>query len=402
MFIDDTHIYIEYVCLKGNIRRANMDLVSIIVPIYNVEKYINKCIDSIINQTYSNLEIILVDDGSPDKCGEICDKYALLDKRIKVIHKTNGGLSDARNTGLDVATGDYIVFIDSDDYVDQNMISALHKEIIESKTDMVICNYQEVNEEGLIIEEKKETIPYTGKLYTGIEILYGVIQYEGSYLVTVWNRMYKKKLWQDIRFPAGKQHEDEYVLHEICLICDKVSVINMPLYFYRQRNNSIMNMKYNIKRLDAIEALFMRANALYNIKEYGLATEFNIWAVTCLGEACKKLDRKERINKSKLKSLLKLYRKNCFKFVKVAPSGKYILKYILHYINPYYALGTINRLSKIKKDMILLKNLLEYRLSIVNKKYILLDTPTHGNLGDHAITIAEEDFIRKLDIKFSE
>lgn len=379
-----------------------MDLVSIIVPVYNVEKYINKCIDSIINQTYSNLEIILIDDGSPDQCGEICDKYAVLDKRIKVIHKSNGGLSDARNMGLDAATGDYIVFIDSDDYVDLNMISVLHKRIIESKADMVICNYLKVNEEGLIIEEKKENIPDFDKVYTGIDILDCVIQYGGSCFVTVWNRMYKKELWQNIRFPVGKQHEDEYVLHEICLNCDKVSGINTPLYFYRQRNDSIMNMKYNVRRLDAIEALFMRANALYNMKEYNLANEFYIWAATGLGEAYNKLDRKQKINKLKLNYLLKLYRKNCFQFIKVAPSGKYILKYMFHYINPYYALKIIDRLSKLKINIILVKNLLVYILSIVNKKYILLDTPTHGNLGDHAITIAEEDFISKLDIGFSE
>ena len=117
------------------------DVVSVIVPVYNVEQYIRKCIESILNQTYNKMEIILVDDGSTDNSGIICDEYSKRDKRIKVIHKINGGLSDARNAGLDICTGDYIVFVDSDDYIKNNMIEMLHKDILEKRADISVCSY---------------------------------------------------------------------------------------------------------------------------------------------------------------------------------------------------------------------------------------------------------------------
>ena len=115
-------------------------LVSVIVPIYKVEKYLNKCVDSIINQSYKNLEIILVDDGSPDKCGEICDKYAEKDSRVKVIHKENGGLSDARNAGIDIAKGDYLLFVDSDDWITSNICEVLIKNANDNLSDIIACN----------------------------------------------------------------------------------------------------------------------------------------------------------------------------------------------------------------------------------------------------------------------
>ena len=126
-------------------------LVSVIVPIYNVEKYLRKCVDSILNQTYKNLEIILVDDGSPDNCGNICDEYALSDSRIRIIHKKNGGLSDARNAGLDIARGNYILFVDSDDYIDETMVEKLYEALEKEKAEMSLCSFVYVNDDGVPI-----------------------------------------------------------------------------------------------------------------------------------------------------------------------------------------------------------------------------------------------------------
>ena len=140
------------------------DLISIIIPVYKVEKYIYKCIDSVLNQTYKNLEIILVDDGSPDKCPEICEEYAKKDNRIKIIHKKNGGLSDARNAGLKVATGKYIGFVDSDDYIEKDMYQVLYNNIIKTNSDISIVNLKEVKENEIIennVKDEQNTIEYT-------------------------------------------------------------------------------------------------------------------------------------------------------------------------------------------------------------------------------------------------
>ena len=373
-----------------------MDLVSVIVPVYKVEKYIHECINSIINQSYDNLEIILVDDGSPDNCGDICDNYALLDNRVKVIHKENGGLSDARNAGLNIAKGEYIVFVDSDDYIDVDMISILYKRIKESRADMAICNYLFVNENNVPIREKNAMLPKIDKIYTGLQILRGVTQEEGGYFVTVWNRMYRKELWKNIRFPKGKQHEDEYILHEICLKCSMVVGISRPLYNYRQRKGSIMSSQYDVKRLDVIEAWFIRARALYNIGEYELSAIFYNWALNYLAQAYNILDRRQSINKDRLKYLLCMYRKGFADNFNIDKSLKNRCFHLISYVSPYQSSKIKKAIHKMKHYAIFLLNLLKYRFSIIKKKYVLLDTPVHGNLGDHAIAIAVKQFVESL------
>ena len=158
---------------------------------YSVEKYLNKCVDSIINQTYQNLEIILVNDGSPDNCGSICEEYALKDQRIKLINKENGGLSDARNFGLDIATGDYICFIDSDDYIDNYYIEKLLYNIIETNSDISVCDFWYIDEFGKkwARKEKEE------KIYTSFEAIKDIFTTLQNTEVMVWNKMYKRSLF---------------------------------------------------------------------------------------------------------------------------------------------------------------------------------------------------------------
>lgn len=230
------------------------ELISVIVPIYNVEKYLEKCVKSIQEQTYKNIEIILVDDGSPDNCGELCEKYARKDPRIKVIHKENGGLSDARNKGIDNATGKYIVFVDSDDYIEINYIELLYKAIRENKAEISQCGIYKVDCNYNIIEKisYNETSSKSGK-----QMISETYKNKEHLLenIVVWNKMYKKELFDKIKFPFGKIHEDEFTTYKIFYQGEKIAVIPECLYNYRQTNSSITGKKYNLKRLNLLEAL---------------------------------------------------------------------------------------------------------------------------------------------------
>ena len=242
-------------------------LISIIVPIYNVEKYLKQCIESIISQTYRNIEIILVDDGSPDNCGKICDEYSQKDKRIIVIHKENGGLSDARNKGIDIAKGDYLTFIDSDDFVNIDYIEKLYNSIKLNNTKLAQCGISKVNENNEIIEKLNYDENYIKTSHEILNELYGKHLIEN---VVVWNKMYAKELFRNIRFPVGKIHEDEFTTYKIFYSVDRISLLSDCLYNYRQTNESIIGKKFNKKRLDLLEALEERIEFFKNNKEQEL------------------------------------------------------------------------------------------------------------------------------------
>lgn len=223
---------------------------SVIVPIYKVEEYLECCLESIINQTYKELEIILVNDGSPDRCIDICNRYKNLDNRIIIINKENGGLSSARNKGLDVATGKYIAFVDSDDYIKVDMYENLIRIVEKEKADIVQCGFQRVHEEGEVLNQ---WIPKLGILNTKKEILNAYFE-EGGIHSVVWNKLYKKDLFKDIRMVEGRNNEDTMVTPEILLRANKVINIDSVYYNYLQRDNTIMSSKFNEKKLDKIYA----------------------------------------------------------------------------------------------------------------------------------------------------
>lgn len=238
------------------------ELISVIVPIYKVEKYLPQCIHTICNQTYRNLEIILVDDGSPDSCGQLCDEYAGQDNRIRVVHKKNGGLSDARNAGLQVATGKYVMFIDSDDYLHLQMIEILYKNLIENDADLSICGLKLIpeNEKGdfqcrmkeietIVIENNEERLQY---FFGNTQVIFTV----------AWNKLYKREHFKDIRYPKGKLHEDEFTTYKILDLSKKIVYTPVELYFYVQRQDSIMGIGFNVKRLSRLEA-FQERMELY-------------------------------------------------------------------------------------------------------------------------------------------
>lgn len=232
--------------------------VSIVVPVYKVEKYLERCVDSIINQTYRNLEIILVDDGSPDSCPAMCDKFAEKDSRIIVIHKENGGLSDARNAGLDIARGEYIGFVDSDDYIAPTMYEVLMKRIVSDKSDLAVCEYVRVYDSGEQLKNKQWHQKAHNKCYTSNEFIADLfIHNSGAYVVTV-NKLYNREIFRTLRFPFGKQHEDEFIIHRVIAQCKNISYIEDELYYYRQREGSIMNRTFNVRNLDYGDALIDR------------------------------------------------------------------------------------------------------------------------------------------------
>ena len=232
------------------------ELVSIIVPIYKIENYLDRCISSIVSQSYKNLEIILVDDGSPDKCPKICDDWLVKDSRIKVIHKKNGVLSDARNKGLNVASGKYISFIDGDDWISNDFYQILYKALIEYDAQISASEVIWVYDDN----QKKEEFKYNKKVFSPEEALQTLLNGKGFYAVT-WNKLYKKSLFNDVKFPVGKLHEDEFVTYKLIDKANKLILCKNTNYYYRQRQGSIMK-EWSLKHLDVLEAYFERNNFL--------------------------------------------------------------------------------------------------------------------------------------------
>lgn len=233
-------------------------LISVIVPVYKVEKYLLRCVKSIQQQTYSELEIILVDDGSPDGCPKICDELAVHDARIKVVHKTNGGLSDARNVGIRLSTGEYLVFVDSDDDIAPEMIERLYAAVQLNGTKMALCNVLCVDEKGLTAEES-DSSPIRNECLTADQILPRFYQENGVFYIVAWNKLYHRSLLGEDTFPVGKWHEDEFVAAQLIWKAGRVACIDYRGYRYvMQRAGSIMNVQNDVRHLDALEALLSR------------------------------------------------------------------------------------------------------------------------------------------------
>ena len=238
-------------------------LISIIIPVYKVEKYLEKCIQSLINQTYENLQIILVDDGSPDNCGKICDEYAKKDHRIEVIHKSNGGLSDARNKGLEIAKGEYIGFVDSDDYIEADMYEVLYNLLKQYNADVSICNFYTVSQGKIAIKNAENGI----KEYNRIEILKEVLL-DNNIQSYAWNKLYKKELFDEIKYPVGKKYEDIGTTFYLLEKCNKVVVTGKSEYYYINRQDSIVNNVTESTITDYIELIMQRYDYIEkNIKE---------------------------------------------------------------------------------------------------------------------------------------
>lgn len=219
-------------------------LLSVIVPVYKVEPYLRKCVDSILNQTYRNLEVILIDDGSPDRCGDICDEYAAKDERVRVIHKANGGLSDARNAGMAQMTGDYLAFVDSDDWLDERALELLYQEMQEARADLVIGQHDRVEDgTGRVLQgAPKETDPVRMDRKEAIQQMFQ----QGC---AAWARLYRKEIHIGIEYPMNEINEDEAIVLQLLERCQTVAEIGQVVYHYRCRAESITTSSFSEKKL---------------------------------------------------------------------------------------------------------------------------------------------------------
>lgn len=235
----------------------NLPLISVIIPVYNVEPYLRACLDSVLNQIYSNLEIIIIASTSDDKSCDICYEYERKDFRITVIASDPNGLSDARNKGISASRGDFICFIDSDDFIDSNFISVLYNIIKKYACDIAQCNYYEIDEVGNILSSP--TFLSEETVHSGLDMCYSL--YDSKYAVqsvVSWSKLYKRELFRSIKFPTGKIHEDEATSYKLFFSSEKVGITSQKLYYYRQRRDSIMGRKFSHKNLDYLDALDKR------------------------------------------------------------------------------------------------------------------------------------------------
>ena len=259
--------------------------ISVIVPVYRVEKYLKRCVDSILKQTYKNLEIILVDDGSDDACPVICDQYAEIDKRIKVIHRENGGLSAARNSGIAISTGDVISLVDSDDYININMFADMMEELIDKDADIVMCDYKYVyvdTVDSQIVDYNHDAII---TVTDGRTAQYKVSEsYESRVAYTVaWNKLYKREMFDGITYPEGRIHEDEARTNRILYRAKKIVYIEYPYYYYFQRKDSIIGKKVTKANLQLLDAYLDKMSFFRDHNEKEL---WSIEAIHAMHMAC--------------------------------------------------------------------------------------------------------------------
>lgn len=305
------------------------NLVSIIVPIYNVNNYMDSCIESLLHQTYKNIEIILVDDGSTDGSTDKCDLIADTDSRVIVIHKKNGGLSSARNAGLDIAKGKFILFVDGDDYIELNTVDTLINIWEESKInpDLIQFNYKEVQENGQV--KIDNSFNQYKVCFSRIEFFRNLYEIGGG-AASACTKLYKKKLFDDLRFKNGILHEDEYMITDILSKINSCVYLNKVLYYYVKRQGSIINSKFTPKKMDVFISIEHRIEYLRKINfENLLNKEYVRYYMTILNMYCNA--RKDGYNKEC--KILKNRLKQLLKTNSIEVSGKYKIIELLCRIN---------------------------------------------------------------------
>ncbi len=255
-------------------------LISVIVPVYKVEKYLPRCIESLVHQSYANLEIILVDDGSPDNCPAVCDDYVKRDSRLQVIHKENGGLSDARNVGFDHSTGEYIAFIDSDDYVHPQMLEILCRLLIEENSEIAVCNFQPFS--GTAPESPSEEI--RTETLSGMDATMRLYQRKyATQAVVAWDKLYRRHIIEENRFVVGKFNEDEFFSYKALLKASRVTFTSQRLYYYLIRSTGISQAITNPKSLDGLDAKqeairFYDKNGFHSLLQLAVSSFLNFSA----------------------------------------------------------------------------------------------------------------------------
>lgn len=335
------------------------DLISIVVPIYNVEKYLERCVSSIINQTYKNLEIILVDDESPDKCAKLCDDFACKDSRVRVIHQKNKGLSGARNAGIDIAKGEYIAFVDSDDFIAENFIEYLYSAIKATDSEIAVCKYEYVKSD--IMTQSVKSIALSSNdlkkhTYNAAELIANMYIPDGAFYVVAWNKLYKKSLFDDIRYPEQRIHEDEATTYKLYYKAKKGVFVDRYLYGYFVEGESITRKEFNLKRLDWEWAVYERLKFLEEKRLYdllGIAAKAYADGVIDLYFQCK-----EQLSNSYKEQ--KYLRKRIFSGVRLVKkygrmSARTRIGYLLFYLSP----SIYKKVLMVCKDEVLKERVME-------------------------------------------
>ena len=324
----------RYNAIYPHFRKENimttLPLVTIIVPVYNVASYLDTCLTSLVKQTYTNLEIILVDDGSSDNSPSLCDNWASSDKRITVLHQQNQGLSAARNTGLNHAHGAFYAFVDSDDYVELNYIENMLTRILADKTDMVICSFVREDQDNHPLETQDRTSVNQPTILSQQECLNRFRM--GYEYILAWNKLYRSALWSTYRYPSGKIHEDEFAFHHIVAQCSAISVIPNRLYHYVSHDESITHSKYSVRNLDVVEALTQRLDFFVN-RNYTKATRTTFDALITYIAQATQLDESQEV-RNRLKGLYQDLRALPFGKTLNMLSSKQRVKYCLWLVCP--------------------------------------------------------------------
>lgn len=309
------------------------ELISVIIPVYKVEDYLTECVRSVLAQTYQNIEVILVDDGSPDNCPRMCDEFAVKDSRVRVIHKENGGLSSARNAGIEAATGEYLAFLDSDDLWTPVFLVRLHTALTEADADFAVCLFRRFRgETPKELPRRIETEVLNQR--EAFECLFGS---RNENMVVAPNKLYRRHVFYSLRYPVGKVHEDEAVIHEVIGAADRVAWVEEEHYLYRQAPNSITTAKFHLKRLDETYAkeqriAFFEARGMQDLADrtkIGYLNNLMRLYRTVLAEvedrsaakeACRKLhDRFCAVFKPELLKNSSLYQRTWFTLFRCAP-----------------------------------------------------------------------------------
>ena len=277
-----------------------MPLISVIIPVYNVEDYLERCVDSVLHQTYTDLEIWLVDDGSTDRCGVICDQYSSEDPRIHVIHKKNGGLSDARNYALDVASGDYICFVDSDDWIPEDSLKTMLTSIQKMNADLAIGNMIRVYDDG----EKKDGYCPCREM----KVIEGDEKYETLIQPCAPNRLYPSYIFQKLRYPVGRLYEDAFIYHHILGKVNRIVYTGKENYYYYIRKDSIMHTGYTSQNMDIIDAIVDRVDYLEEAGQHKIAMDTKMFVYSQLSAAYTYLDKKDLAGRKRRKNCAMVYR----------------------------------------------------------------------------------------------
>lgn len=237
-----------------------LELISLVVPIYNVEHYLSSCIESIVRQSYKNLQILLIDDGSTDSCPSICEEWVAKDSRIEVVHKANGGLSDARNAGIERAKGKYIAFVDSDDMISSDMVEYLYRLLITHNADISVCQRARINEDGNLLDDANPL--FHDYAVRGNDACMHDYFSAGRIDAVAWGKLYRRELFREVRYPVGKYHEDVFTTYRLMAQASVVAVGGERKYFYRVRKASITQSVFSPKHLDAVKAKLQQAEFL--------------------------------------------------------------------------------------------------------------------------------------------